>query len=471
MRIPIVFATDTHYLFYTCVAITSLAEHAAIDTFYSIFLLMGEETQDAEKWIKRLNQTYPNIHVESLLVDTEALSKAKIWNSHVTKATFYRLLLDCMLREEKCIYLDSDIIVTEDLSELYQIEIGEHYLAGCRDLWIDLMSMEQKENRRLKTGIPSMDSYINAGVLVMNLKKIREDQLRAKFLSHLEKEYPYEDQDILNVCCYGKILKIPQKWNIFTLFMGQIQEMREQGIAEEVCQAFQKKAGILHYATPFIRPWERYGCWANKEWWDMAALWKEEKDYLAVKEKVDQVEQRYTWQYYMDQCRQYQVICIFGFTRYGKELCRWMQKRKENWELYFCDNKQEKQGEQYQGVPVYSFEEIRKKREPMLFLIASQGRKEEIKKMLLDSGIEEEHILCYQAKTREYYEYLDSRYYQKEWEELVLKEGYCLQKGESRKEAAKKWLLLPEYQAWAETYYLETWIGKEWEGVCQKSPS
>ena len=218
MRIPIVFATDKNYLFYTCVAITSLAEHAAKDTTYSIFILMDEETQEAVNWIERLNQTYQKIWVEKVLVDTKALVNATICNNHVTKATFYRLLLDHMLLEEKCIYLDSDIIVTEDLTELYQIELGENYLAGCRDIWIDRMSTEQRENRRLKIGILSMDSYINAGVLVMNLKKIRDDQVQTKFLSHLEKKYPYEDQDILNVCCYGKILRIPQKWNLFTLF-------------------------------------------------------------------------------------------------------------------------------------------------------------------------------------------------------------------------------------------------------------
>ncbi len=464
MRIPIVFATDKNYLFYTCVAITSLAEHAAKDTTYSIFILMDEETQEAVNWIERLNQTYQKIWVEKVLVDTKALVNATICNNHVTKATFYRLLLDHMLLEEKCIYLDSDIIVTEDLTELYQIELGENYLAGCRDIWIDRMSTEQRENRRLKIGILSMDSYINAGVLVMNLKKIRDDQVQTKFLNHLEKKYPYEDQDILNVCCYGKILRIPQKWNIFTLFMGQIQEMREEGIGEKICQAFIKKSGILHYATPFIRPWERYCCWANKEWWGMASIWKEEKEYQLIKEKVEQLEQQYTWQYYVNRCRRYQKICIFGFTRYGKELCRWVQNIEGNREIYFCDNNKEKQGIQYHGVPVYSLDEIRRKQGTVFFLIASQGKKEEIKDLLLDLGIEEKNILWYQAKTREYYEYLDNRYYQKELEEIAYKEGYCLQKGETAYEAARKWFLLPEYQGWKEIYYLEKWIGKEWEG-------
>ncbi len=464
MRIPIVFATDKNYLFYTCVAITSLAEHAAKDTTYSIFILMDEETQEAVNWIERLNQTYQKIWVEKVLVDTKALVNATICNNHVTKATFYRLLLDHMLLEEKCIYLDSDIIVTEDLTELYQIELGENYLAGCRDIWIDRMSTEQRENRRLKIGILSMDSYINAGVLVMNLKKIRDDQVQTKFLNHLEKKYPYEDQDILNVCCYGKILRIPQKWNLFTLFMGQIQEMREEGIGEKICQAFIKKSGILHYATPFIRPWERYCCWANKEWWGMASIWKEEKEYQLIKEKVEQLEQQYTWQYYVNRCRRYQKICIFGFTRYGKELCRWVQNIEGNREIYFCDNNKEKQGIQYHGVPVYSLDEIRRKQGTVFFLIASQGKKEEIKDLLLDLGIEEKNILWYQAKTREYYEYLDNRYYQKELEEIAYKEGYCLQKGETAYEAARKWFLLPEYQGWKEIYYLEKWIGKEWEG-------
>ena len=153
MRIPVVFATDSNYIFYTCIAITSLAESSRENTFYDIYIMVKENSVSLEDWIERLHLKYQNIHVQILIVNTQKLANAEICNSHVTKATFYRLLLGSMLQEEKCIYLDADIIVTEDLSELFQTDIREYYLAGCRDIWIDMMTEKEREDRRQKTQI------------------------------------------------------------------------------------------------------------------------------------------------------------------------------------------------------------------------------------------------------------------------------------------------------------------------------
>ena len=52
---------------------------------------------------------------------------------------------------------------------------------------------------------------------------------------------------------------------------------------------FIKKSGIIHYATPFIRPWERFFCWANREWWQIASIWMETDEYKSVIEKVEKL--------------------------------------------------------------------------------------------------------------------------------------------------------------------------------------
>ena len=69
MRIPVVFATDINYLFYTCVAITSMAQSADEDTFYQIYILTGTEFADEEKLLGKLQQKYVNIHIEMIAVD------------------------------------------------------------------------------------------------------------------------------------------------------------------------------------------------------------------------------------------------------------------------------------------------------------------------------------------------------------------------------------------------------------------
>lgn len=218
MRIPIVFATDKNYIFYTCVAITSLSVYAASNTEYDIYILMDESDVD-NTLLDKADQKFSNIHIHMIKIERDIFKHVIINNKHITKATFYRLILGRLLNVDRCIYLDSDIIVTDDLQDLFFVELDKYYIAGCRDIWIDTLSEAEQEIRRKRTGqIPSLKEYINAGVMVMNLRKIKEDGLDRIFMDQLNKDYLFEDQDIINICCYGKIKHLSAKWNIFTAF-------------------------------------------------------------------------------------------------------------------------------------------------------------------------------------------------------------------------------------------------------------
>ena len=61
--------------------------------------------------------------------------------------------------------------------------------------------------------LPSMRKYLNAGVLLINLKQIREDNMTKKFIELSKKNYLSQDQDVLNVACYGKIITLHPKYN------------------------------------------------------------------------------------------------------------------------------------------------------------------------------------------------------------------------------------------------------------------
>lgn len=458
MRIPIIFSTDENYIFYTCVAITSLAQSAAPDTEYDIYLLTGSDFS-AYNLLDEVEVRFANIRIQCLTVDVEIFRHVIIHNQHVTKAAFYRLVLSGLLQEDKCIYLDSDVIVTEDLQSLYLTEMTDYYIAGCRDTWIDLLSEEACEKRRQGTGIPSMQEYINSGVLLMNLEKIRRDGLAQVFLQHLDRNYLYEDQDILNVCCYGKILQLPAKWNIFTLFLGQMDILREKGISEDVLEAFRKKRGIIHYATPYIRPWMYSRYWANWIWWKTAGEWEENSCYREMYEKVHGQERRERWEYWLQRCGDHDKIVIFGFTIYGREICDWLLNAGLGRKLLFCDNAPEKWAYCYKGIAVVPLETAN--RENALFLNTSQSRCDEVQQSLRNHGIREEDILIYRKEKLDgYYRYLDSRYYAEELKDIFLREfGYGL--GEFQEDLCVMRKLLStdfRYRTWYQRYHLQEWI-------------
>lgn len=460
MRIPIVFATDENYIFYTCVAITSLAVNAASGSQYDIYILAGEKFSDGNLFSK-VERKFANISIQVIRVNAEAVQSVVINNSHVTKTAFYRLLLCDLLDIDKCIYLDSDIIVTEDLQALYSVNLDNYYVAGCRDIWIDLLPEEKREERRERTGLLSMDGYINSGVLLMNLKKIKEYSIDKMFMQHINIDYLYEDQDIINVCCYGKIIHLPAKWNIFTLFLGQLEEMRSKDIDEMVLNAFKEKKGIIHYATPFIRPWECSLYRANDIWWDMAAVWKEEACYQELYQKVYGKEKQERWSYWLDKCSTYKKVVIFGFTVYGREVCEWLLKGGLREKLFFCDNNSTKWKLMYKGIKVFPLKDINKNE--VLFINSSQRRSAEVVQELMEYGVKEDDILCYsRKKPNEYFQYLDDRYYLDELKDIFFREcGPGMGEFQENLSGMRKLLETDlQYWPWHEKYHMREWILK-----------
>lgn len=459
MRIPIVFATDENYIFYTVVAISSLAKSAAEETRYEIYILVGEGFPE-NTLLNEADRRYANVEIHIVRVNAALFQNVIINNGHVTKATFYRLALCDLIDVEKCIYLDSDIIVTDDLKELFQTDLTGYYIAGCRDIWIDTLSDKARENRRKRTGIPSMQEYVNAGVIVMNLQKMKEDGLERKFMQCLKTDYPFEDQDILNVCCYGKICHLSARWNMFTFFRGKLKEMRNMGISEKNLCEFKEGRGIIHYATPFIRPWEHLHCWMNQEWWETAAEWEEKSDYQKLLKKVQEIESKEHWCCYLKKCKNYEKIILFGFTAYGKRLCDWLLNAGLQEKLIFCDNNPKKYQMQYRGVYVFPLREIDWAR--ALFINASQRRSAEVTQLLFDAGVKQNDILCYIERQPDFYQYLDSRCYLDELKDIFLRErgesleGFC----DDLQQMKKILSIEPSYKSWREYYYMDEWILK-----------
>lgn len=130
-------------------------------------------------------------------------------------ATYARLFSCTLLNDniDKIIYLDCDAIVDGSFIELSKLDIEEYYCAGVLD------AGPQYINSFLN--LPDDNDHFNAGFLLINLKKWREDNLEDKFLDYIIKndgEVFHNDQGVINVICKDKILKIDPKYNLLSPF-------------------------------------------------------------------------------------------------------------------------------------------------------------------------------------------------------------------------------------------------------------
>lgn len=175
-----------------------------------IYLLL--ETDDIEG-VPYLDYLIKKYDIEINLIKVNELIEEKIrkdspnFNPYYTNFTFGRLLLPEIVEEGKVLYLDTDTLVVNDISDLWNYDISEYYIAGVKDFGI-----EERGNLE-ELGING--KYINAGVVLFNLDKMREDNVEEKCFDLInEIELIFYDQDALNYVCTDKELYLPSMYNI-----------------------------------------------------------------------------------------------------------------------------------------------------------------------------------------------------------------------------------------------------------------
>lgn len=216
--IPVFFSIDNNYAPYLSVALASAIENSNPLRRYKAIVLHQDLAQEHQDRIRALAQEHFSIEFcpmkRCLACITDQMSN-RLRCDYFTLTIYFRLFIPTMFPQyDKAIYIDSDVVVQGDLAELFETELGENYFGACVETSVgDVPEL----TRYMKEAVGVEHSkYINSGVLLMNLKQLREKKLDEHFL-HLLNQYHFDsvapDQDYLNALCYGKILYLPQTWN------------------------------------------------------------------------------------------------------------------------------------------------------------------------------------------------------------------------------------------------------------------
>ncbi|MEE0845039.1 MAG: DUF4422 domain-containing protein [Eggerthellaceae bacterium] len=276
--VPVVFAADGDYVPMLSATIRSLLDNASPYYYYDIVVLeRGISASDQrvmrETFAKpgRVSISFYNV---SRIVDSFDLSTN---NEHISIETYYRFLVQELLPYyDKVIYLDSDLIVRGDISQLYETELGDNLLAAVRDLdFLGNVNMKdggRKEYAKTILGMKDPYAYFQAGVLVLNTAALRsfrkvEDWLKIAANSH----FIYDDQDILNAECEGRVQFLDYRWNVMTDCADRIARVFSFAPAEAYSAYLASRADqlITHYAG-FEKPWKLAGCDESTLFWSYA---------------------------------------------------------------------------------------------------------------------------------------------------------------------------------------------------------
>lgn len=262
--VPIVFAFDNNLILPACLCISSLMMNANENTFYDIFILHSSKIELEKDKLNKLPFFYKNCKIHYRQVGDIFENAFEIRG--ITTAAYYRLLIPDLIQEyDKVIYSDVDIIFRMDLSDLYNINIGDNYLAATKDIGMNFSD----DGRKYISSVEGLiqGKYLQSGFIILNSKKIIQDKLMDRFKDLAKLKLKFQDQDILNLSCQDKVFYLPLKYNMTDYSYYFINKKQEELLSiynkSEINESL--NIGNIHYNGH--KPWKKYS--VNFDiWWE-----------------------------------------------------------------------------------------------------------------------------------------------------------------------------------------------------------
>lgn len=212
--IPIFFAVDDNYVPHLCVALRSLIDNCSKKYDYQINILIDSLSDESRHTICEMQTDNIKVAFVSVEEKLREICARLHMRDYYTKATYYRFFIpEIFSQYDKGIYLDCDIVITDDISKLYNCHLGHNLAAAIPDEVItDIEVFAQYSENVL--ALPRR-KYFNAGIMVMNLEEMRKFRIEERFAEILNQRTfsVAQDQDYLNVLCRNRILYLSKSWN------------------------------------------------------------------------------------------------------------------------------------------------------------------------------------------------------------------------------------------------------------------
>ena len=276
-KVAVAYGLNNQYTYPTIVSMTSILENSYSHTYYIFYLLVDKSTfkEENKKKLMNLEDKYERCEVYILEISRESIKNAN--TKRYPLAAYYRLLLSDLIPDlNRIIYLDGDTIIYTDLSEMYNLEMGNNVMLGFVD-----NSYQKAEEFGIRTY-----KYIVSGVLLINLKTIRRENISSKFFEFIDKyqdKLTQEDQTVINIVLHGRIDFLPPKYGIWNfnnkdaVIYHNNYENKNLGIKaydeKEILNAWNLPS-ILHFVR--AKPWKPRTKFTHNQfhddWWEYAKL-------------------------------------------------------------------------------------------------------------------------------------------------------------------------------------------------------
>ncbi len=213
--VNIVLITDANYMDFTRVAINSAKNTKCEGSKYNFYVMTLDVSEDDKEALKALEGKNVSVSV----LEQKEVDLFYIRDTHVSKTSLLKYYIAQELKDlDKVLFVDSDIMVLHDLTKLYNTNIEGKYLAAVKD-----PSWFFENTHVVELNLNERGFYFNTGVMLMNLAKIREDNLLEKLEEYTNNNFrTYMDQDAYNVVVGNDVVLLDVEHNTMNFFFEHI---------------------------------------------------------------------------------------------------------------------------------------------------------------------------------------------------------------------------------------------------------
>ncbi|WP_077329095.1 DUF4422 domain-containing protein [Virgibacillus siamensis] len=278
--INIVVSSDENYVPHLSALFASIEENASPDHRYNIFILSSNISADSLKNVKQL-LTVGNKDINMHVIPVDNFFGTGFRSNHTLPsfATYNRFVIFYLLKDlKRLLYLDSDMVVLDDLVDLFRTDMGEYPLAAvpdyimtrCLNIKVNLPDGYPDLKTYLKTEL-KMDhediaNYFNAGLMLINFENMDPEMVGDELMDEAQQnKYYFQDQDILNKYFRKNFILLPSEYNVFNSLNQEFANIPWTSMKK--VQDAKQHPKIIHFAAAHNKPWKNIGVPFDHYYW------------------------------------------------------------------------------------------------------------------------------------------------------------------------------------------------------------
>lgn len=261
-EVAVAFAADENIAIGLYVAVYSVVRNANSEVEYTVYVLDGGLSVKTKSRIKQIGLRKENIKIEIIEDFSDETSKLKD-PERVGRSAYLRFLIPSLISEkhDRLVYLDSDVLMCEDIYNMVNQDMGQNTIMAAQDFLLPIVKDAKKYTKLTDVvNLPDEEPYFNSGVLMIDLKKWRNDRVSDRCIDMIHEnndDLVMDDQDALNGVLYKKWGMLDPRWNVQLNWMEKSEKnFRYENIIHKIGkEKILDNPYLIHYNVR-KKPWE-----------------------------------------------------------------------------------------------------------------------------------------------------------------------------------------------------------------------